>query len=195
MPAALTKYPLADMKQWYLFPTFGSFLDLLVSEGERLLSAYYYELPYKRTYIQATAYMVTDRKIIAAEWSLDNFRSDAMPFTTIERVESNLNYAGLIDRRTGERTVLWHRDERLALDPSQLVREQVWAGRVLHVDGHDVRATAQAADMKPFISDMKKIQERARQHISDGAVTASYTADREKVIKAMNGTEFKTAIG
>ena len=40
--------------------------------------------------------------------------------------------------------------------------------------------------MKPFISDMKKIQERARQHITDGAVTASYTADREKVIKVLN---------
>jgi len=40
--------------------------------------------------------------------------------------------------------------------------------------------------MKPFISDMKKIQERARQHIADGAVTASYTADREKVIKVLN---------
>ncbi|MDO8751362.1 MAG: hypothetical protein Q7K03_09515 [Dehalococcoidia bacterium] len=115
MPAAPTKYPLADIKQWYLFPTFSSFLDLLVSEGERLLSAYYYELPYKRTYIQATAYMVTDRKIIAAEWSLDNFRSDAMPFTTIERVESNLNYAGLIDRRTGELQLkeLTHRNMRL----------------------------------------------------------------------------------
>jgi bacterioferritin len=47
--------------------------------------------------------------------------------------------------------------------------------------------------MKPFISDMKKIQERARQHITDGAVTASYAADREKVIKVLNevlATEF-----
>ncbi len=51
----------------------------------------------------------------------------------------------LIDRRTGERTVLWYRDGRLALRPDQLVREQVCSGRVLHVDGHDVEATSAAA--------------------------------------------------
>ncbi|MBI4308315.1 MAG: hypothetical protein HY684_05860 [Chloroflexi bacterium] len=116
-PSALPKYPLAEIKRWYLYPTFSAFLDLMVSEGERLLSSYYYELPFKRTYIQATAYLVTDRKIIACEWTLDSFRSDVMPFDSIERIECNFNYAGLIDPHTGELQLkeLTHRNIQLRL--------------------------------------------------------------------------------
>ena len=38
----------------------------------------------------------------------------------------------------------------------------------------------------PFLSDVKEIRRRARQHIEDGAVTAGYTADRDKVIALLN---------
>ena len=41
-------------------------------------------------------------------------------------------------------------------------------------------------EKKPFVLDMKTIRERARKHISDGAVTAGYAADREQVIKLLN---------
>ena len=40
--------------------------------------------------------------------------------------------------------------------------------------------------MQPFASDIKKIRDRARQHISEGAVTGAYKADREEVIKVLN---------
>ena len=40
--------------------------------------------------------------------------------------------------------------------------------------------------MKPFISDISKIRDRARAKIDDGAVTAGYKADREQVIKILN---------
>jgi len=40
--------------------------------------------------------------------------------------------------------------------------------------------------MKPFISDISKIRDRARAQIDDGAVTAGYKADREQVIKVLN---------
>lgn len=39
---------------------------------------------------------------------------------------------------------------------------------------------------KPFLSDIKALRERARQHIEKGAVTAGYSADRETVIKILN---------
>jgi bacterioferritin len=39
---------------------------------------------------------------------------------------------------------------------------------------------------KPFVSDLKAIRERARQHMRDGAVTAGYGADRETVLKLLN---------
>lgn len=37
-----------------------------------------------------------------------------------------------------------------------------------------------------FLTDIKTLRDRARQHIEDGAVTASYGADREIAIKLMN---------
>jgi sulfofructose kinase len=46
---------------------------------------------------------------------------------------------------TGERTVLWKRDERLALLPEDLDREWIVNARALHVDGYDTAAATQAA--------------------------------------------------
>lgn len=39
---------------------------------------------------------------------------------------------------------------------------------------------------QPFLTDIKIIRERARQHINDGAVTGGYSADREKVLALLN---------
>lgn len=39
---------------------------------------------------------------------------------------------------------------------------------------------------KPFLTDIKEIRRRAREHIEQGAVTGGYKADREKVIKLLN---------
>jgi len=39
---------------------------------------------------------------------------------------------------------------------------------------------------KPFLTDIKTLRERARQHIEKGAVTEGYTADRETVVKLLN---------
>lgn len=42
------------------------------------------------------------------------------------------------------------------------------------------------AASKPFVSDIKNIRKRAREHIGRGAVTDGYKADRETVIKILN---------
>lgn len=39
---------------------------------------------------------------------------------------------------------------------------------------------------KPFLTDIKTLRERARQHIENGAITQGYTADRETVVKLLN---------
>jgi bacterioferritin len=39
---------------------------------------------------------------------------------------------------------------------------------------------------KPFLTDIKTLRERARQHIEKGAVTEGYRADRDKVVKLLN---------
>ena len=42
------------------------------------------------------------------------------------------------------------------------------------------------SNSQPFLTDVKTLRERARQHIEQGAVTAVYNADRETVLKLLN---------
>ena len=51
----------------------------------------------------------------------------------------------IVDASTGERTVLWRRDEGLRIDPGEIADETIACGRLLHVDGHDTPAVARAA--------------------------------------------------
>jgi len=51
----------------------------------------------------------------------------------------------IIDRSTGERTVLWHRSECLRIDPSQISDDQITCARLLHIDAHDTAAVEHAA--------------------------------------------------
>jgi sulfofructose kinase len=53
----------------------------------------------------------------------------------------------LIDRTTGERTVLWSRPECLRLDPASITPEKITCARMLHIDGHDTPAVARAAEI------------------------------------------------
>jgi sulfofructose kinase len=51
----------------------------------------------------------------------------------------------LVDEQSGERTVLWNRDPKIALRPEDLKRDWIRDSRVLLVDGHDTEAAALAA--------------------------------------------------
>jgi sulfofructose kinase len=48
----------------------------------------------------------------------------------------------LIDSRSGERTIIWDRDERLSYRPDEVPLELATRGRVLHLDAHDPPACA-----------------------------------------------------
>ena len=68
----------------------------------------------------------------------------------------------LVDEKTGERTILWRRDLRLALRPEELQREWIVTAGALHVDGHDTAAATQAArwareDGKPVFADVDNL--------------------------------------
>ena len=63
---------------------------------------------------------------------------------------------------SGERTVLWRRDHRLALRPEELHRDWIIHARALHLDGHDTAAAAQAAAWAraagvPVIADLDEL--------------------------------------
>lgn len=63
---------------------------------------------------------------------------------------------------SGERTVMCRRDERLILQPSDLMREWIESARVLHLDGYDTAAAAQAARWAraasiPVVADLDEV--------------------------------------
>lgn len=52
----------------------------------------------------------------------------------------------LVDEPTGERTIVWDREDALALQREDIDRLLLTSGRVLHVDGHDIEASTVAAE-------------------------------------------------
>ncbi len=70
----------------------------------------------------------------------------------LEDVEIRVNCANqtayiLIDRSTGERTVLWRRDDCLRLLPEAITPGKICCAKLLHIDGHDTLAVARAAEI------------------------------------------------
>jgi sulfofructose kinase len=53
----------------------------------------------------------------------------------------------IIDRSTGERTVLWRRDDCLRIQAEEITREMITGARLLHIDGHDTAAVGRAAQI------------------------------------------------
>lgn len=68
----------------------------------------------------------------------------------------------LVDESTGERTILWGRDPALEMRPEQIERGWIERARLVHVDGHDARAAARAAQWAreagiPVTADMDNV--------------------------------------
>jgi len=68
----------------------------------------------------------------------------------------------LVDESTGERIVLWDRDERLALQPDEIPDDAIDGARLLHVDDVDQAAAIAAArrgraDGIPVTSDIDRL--------------------------------------
>ena len=80
---------------------------------------------------------------------LESLRSSGVDLEDIEIRANCPNQSAyiLIDRTTGERTVLWHRQDCLRIDPDRLTREKIARARLLHIDGHDTPAVARAAEI------------------------------------------------
>ena len=94
----------------------------------------------------------------------------------------------LVNEQTGDRTVLWERDARLALNPDELPRAIFDNARLLHVDDVDVDAAVAAAGIArragiPVTSDIDQVNERTCALIE--AVTVPIFA--EHVPRALTG--------
>ncbi|MFQ5737368.1 MAG: carbohydrate kinase family protein [Acidobacteriota bacterium] len=80
-------------------------------------------------------------------FSLHSLASEPMDISCVETIEGASSQFAiiLVDRPTGERTILWDRDSRLNYGPGELKREWVIDAQILHLDGHDQGAAIQAA--------------------------------------------------
>ncbi len=82
-------------------------------------------------------------------FQLESLQREELDLTDVRVVPDCPNQVAyiVVDGQTGERTILWRRDPRLAIDPASLRVEMITCGRLLHVDGHDTAAVAWAAAM------------------------------------------------
>lgn len=60
---------------------------------------------------------------------------------TIDGADNQIAFI-IIDSRSGERTIIWDRDERLSYRPDEAPLELAGRGRILHLDAHDPAACA-----------------------------------------------------
>lgn len=83
----------------------------------------------------------------AGRFQIQSLTSEGVEATGVviaEGAESQTAFI-IIDQASGERTILWHRDERLTIEEGEVDRAAVTSGRVLHLDGYDVAASIRAA--------------------------------------------------
>jgi sulfofructose kinase len=80
-------------------------------------------------------------------FSLASLKEEGLDVSDVRRVEGALNQFAfiLVDGGTGERTIIWNRDARLAMLPDEVPGEGIRKGRFLLLDGHDAQAAARAA--------------------------------------------------
>lgn len=80
---------------------------------------------------------------------MESLRGEGIDLSDVEVRQGCPNQSAyiLIDRSTGERTVLWRRLDGLRLDPSRIRPEIISSARLLHIDGHDTAAVERAARM------------------------------------------------
>jgi sulfofructose kinase len=78
---------------------------------------------------------------------MESLRASALDLEHVQLRRNCANQSAyiIVDQTTGERTVLWRRDECLRIDPEQIAPEQILSARLLHIDGHDTPAVAHAA--------------------------------------------------
>jgi sulfofructose kinase len=79
--------------------------------------------------------------------SRESLVAEAVDVTASRTVSGATNQFAviLVDRPTGDRTVLWDRDPALTMNPEEVPREAVTSGRMLIVDCHETAAATQAA--------------------------------------------------
>jgi sugar/nucleoside kinase (ribokinase family) len=76
--------------------------------------------------------------------SLESEGVESSGVMVVQGADSQIAYI-VVDQPSGERTVIWHRDERLMIEPDEVDQAAVTSGRALLLDAHNVAASIAAA--------------------------------------------------
>ncbi len=81
------------------------------------------------------------------DFGLQTLRDEAVDVSFAEQIEGAKTQIAfiVIDERSGERTVIWHRDKMLAYSEKDAPIDAATLGKVLHFTPHDTRACLQMA--------------------------------------------------
>ena len=80
-------------------------------------------------------------------FSLDSLRREGVDVSSVTIEPDAPTQLGniIVEAASGDRTILWSRDTRLMYREGELRRNDLCSGRVLHLDGHDIRAAIASA--------------------------------------------------
>lgn len=134
-------------------------------------------------------------------FSFESLRSEGVDVSDVPAVPGVTNQVAMIivEQRSGERTILWHRPREIATRPEEITPEKVAVGRVLLVDGHDAPAAARAAALArerriPVVLDAETVKEGTSELVplvdllvSSSRFPALFTgvADREGALRRL----------
>jgi sulfofructose kinase len=98
----------------------------------------------------------------AAQIHREEFRKAGVETRLLTAPGCPSQQAFILVEDSGERTVLWQRDDRLTLRPAELQKEWITDARALLVDGHDTEAAVTAATWAreagiPVIADLDEL--------------------------------------
>jgi sugar/nucleoside kinase (ribokinase family) len=135
------------------------------------------------------------------QFSLHSIRQEGVDVSSVitEPNATNQFATIIVDRSTGDRTILWNRDDRLMYREGELRKEKLCSGKLLHLDGHDVHAAIQSANWAkeegiPTAVDLDKVESLTPELIKkiDFVITSAkfptlFTgiSDREKALVEM----------
>lgn len=89
-----------------------------------------------------TAYIGRFGTDAAGDFGLQSLREEGVDLEYAEQIDGARTQIAfiVIDERSGERTVIWQRDKKLAYDAAETPLEAVGRAKVLHFTPHDVKA-------------------------------------------------------
>jgi sulfofructose kinase len=108
------------------------------------------------------------------QFSLQSIGQEGVDISSVKIEPNTINQFAtiIVDGSTGDRTIFWNRDERLMYRQGELRKEEVCCGRLLLLDGHDIRAAIQCAKWAkeeniPTVVDLEKVESLTSELINE----------------------------